>query len=123
MTQTWTFNPDQLATWLQAKTIAQQINQSPLFVQANIFILPEAESSDPDLSGIYVPTWDGGPAGFPEPTGQAGSDTAYWLHYRFTNGFAGMNVGLVRSEFARYPSSPLYVMGWLLQQVQQGFQG
>ena len=117
MSQTFLFNPDELATWAQAKTFAAAINQHPLFVQADIFVAPE--SANVNKAGIYVPTWDGGPGGFPEPSG----DGTFWLHFRFTNGFSGMNVGLVRSQFARYPSSPLYVMGWLLQQVQQGFQG
>lgn len=121
MSVTWTFNPDQLSTWVGAKALAVQINQFPLFVQQGIFVAPEL--NDPNTAGIYVPSWDGGPDGFPEPTGVAGSDQTFWLHFRFTNKFEGINVGLVRSEFQRYPSSPLYVMGWLLQQVQQGFQG
>ena len=41
-----------------------------------------------------------------------------WLHYRFSNGFEGVNVGLVVAEYQKYPAAPLYVDEWLLQQVE-----
>jgi Sulfotransferase domain len=106
------FNPDELATWKKAKHIRNRINGNPLFQQAKISI-PEV-TADATTSGIYVPTWAGGPAGFPEPA----EDGEFWLHFRFSNSFSGMNVGLVVAEFEKYPASPLYVMGWILAQVQ-----
>ena len=115
MSTTWNFNPDELATWAEATALRSLINGNPLFLQAGLSI-PNV-TTDPNTSGIYVPTWDGGPAGFPEPA--SASSDSFWLHFRFNSGFSGMNVGLVQAEFARYPSSPLYVMSWLLQQVQQ----
>lgn len=109
------FNPDQLATMAQAENFAGIINASQPFIQAGISILPQ--NDDPSKSGIYLPPWDPGPGGFPEPSGPGGLQ---WLHYRFSNGFNGVNVGLVIAEFNRYPSAPLYVCEWLLPQVQAG---
>lgn len=107
------FNPDQLATWADATLWAKRINESQPFIAAGITI----PKQDPPNSGIYLPPWNPGPGGFPEPSGPGG---LVWLHYRFSNGMSGVNVGLVIAEFKRYPSAPLYVYEWLLQQVQAG---
>ncbi len=106
------FNPAQLATWAEATYWAKIINGSAAFRQVGIFILPQ----NPPHSGIYLPPWDSGPHGDPEP--QIGN--SFWLHYRFSNNFEGMNAGLVRQKFLAYPTSPLYVVGTLLVEVQQG---
>ena len=103
------FNPDQLATWAQATQIAKIINASAPFQAAGISILKQ----NPPNSGIYIPAW--GSTGGPIPSGPGG---LVWLHFRFSNGMSGVNVGLVIAEFKRYPSAPLYVENWLLAQVQ-----
>jgi len=105
------FNPDQLATWAQATQYAKLINASAPFQAAGISI----PKQDPPNSGIYIPAW--GNTGGAEPSGPGG---LVWLHYRFSNGMSGVNVGLVIAEFARYPAAPLYVEQWLLAQVQSG---
>lgn len=99
------FNPDQLATWNQARKYAKRINGSVPFKQAGISI---------PADGIYLPSWVSGPGGDPEPSGP---DGLMWLHYKFSNGMDGVNVGLVVNEFQRYPAAPLYVFNWLLAQV------
>lgn len=108
------FNPAQLATWAEATMLARMINVSAPFQAAGISILPQ----DPQgkHSGIYIPTWVGGPGGFPIP--HIGDAT--FLHFRFSNSFEGMNVGLAKDKFSRYPNSPLYVLGELLKEVQSG---
>jgi hypothetical protein len=106
------FNPAQLATWAEATVLARTINTSAPFKAAGISILPQ----NPPRSGIYIPSWVGGPGGFPIP--HIGDAT--FLHFRFSNGFEGMNVGLVREKFKSFPLSPLYVLGQLLLEVQSG---
>ena len=97
------FNPDQLATWNQAEKYAKRINNSAPFRQAGITV-----------AEIYLPSWISGPGGSPEPSGP---DNLKWLHYKFSNGMDGVNVGLVVTEFQLYPAAPLYVFNWLLAQV------
>jgi hypothetical protein len=106
------FNPAQLATWAEATVLARTINASAPFKAAGISILTQ----HPPTSGIYIPSWVGGPGGFPIP--HIGDST--FLHFRFSNGFEGMNVGLAREKGKSFPLSPLYVMGQLLLEVQQG---
>jgi hypothetical protein len=108
------FNPAQLATWAEAIALANLINTSSTFKAAGVFILPQDPTHQ--HSGAYIPLWVGGPHGDPPP--QIGN--AYWIHFRFTNGMEGMNAGLVRQKFLAYPLSPLYVLGELLKEVQQG---
>lgn len=90
------------------------INKSAPFLSAGISILPQ----DPKHlhSGAYIPSWTAGPHGDPEP--QIGD--SFFIHYRFSNGMEGMNAGLVQDKFRRFPMSPLYVIGTLLVEVQQG---
>ena len=103
------FNPAELATWADATQYAKRINKSAPFQSAGLSIIPQ----NPPRSGIYIPAW--GNIGGPEPSGPRG---LWWLHFRFSNGFEGMNVGLVIDLFKRYPNSPLYVIGQLLAEVQ-----
>jgi hypothetical protein len=107
-----TFNPAQLATWAEATLLAKKINASAPFQSAGISIIPQ----NPPHSGIYIPSWVGGPGGFPIP--HIGDAT--FLHFRFSNGFEGMNAGLVREKFKSFPSSPLYVVGQILNEVLAG---
>jgi hypothetical protein len=113
--KTTSFNPAQLSTWADAVAYRKLINYSPVFYRLGLQIKPYWIAGDP-LPGIYVPAWSPGPGGFPVPSGPG----TQWYHFRFNNGFEGMNVGLVRDEFLRYPNSPLYVLQQLLIEVQQG---
>jgi len=108
------FNPAQLATWAEAMKLVSVINGSQQFQAAELFILPQ----DPNhiRSGAYIPSWVSGPGGFQEPV----NGNQYFIHFRFNNKFEGMNAGLVREKFKSYPSSPTYVIGTLLAEVQQG---
>lgn len=108
------FNTNQLATWEQAREMASKLSAGPILVGAGV----KPESSDPETSGIYLPSWSSGPGGFPEPnyTDQAGVKY-FFLHYRFRNGAQGMNVGLILDKFRRYPMSPLYVMSVLASEA------
>jgi hypothetical protein len=103
MTQTTqvSFNPNQLATWKQARELKSRINSSRPFKNVGI-----------SVTDIFIPEWVGGPGGFQEP--QAGG--TYWLHFNFSNGSVN-NVGLILTEFGIYPESPGYVFTWLLTQV------
>jgi hypothetical protein len=108
------FNPAQLATWAEAMALVKVINGSAQFQAAGLFILPQ----DPAHihSGAYIPSWVSGPGGFQEPVNR----NQYFIHFRYSNKFEGMNAGLVREKFASYPDSPAYVLGTLLAEVQQG---
>ncbi len=105
------FNTNQLATWEQARDYANRLNAGPIVVGAGV----KPETSDPDTSGIYLPSWVGGPGGFAEPnfTDPQTGAKYFFLHYRFRNGAQGMNVGLIMDKFRRYPNSPFYVMSAL----------
>ena len=108
------FNPAQLATWEEAIKLVDVINFSQLFQSAGVMILPQ----DPNHvhSGAYIPSWVGGPGGFQEPV----NGNQYFIHFRFSNGFQGMNCGLVREKFKSFPLSPVYVLGTLLKEAQSG---
>jgi hypothetical protein len=109
------FNTAQLATWNDARKMASLLSAGPIVVGEGV--LPE--STDPDKSGIYIPSWDGGPGGFQEPNyvdPQTGVQYLF-LHYRFLNGASGMNVGLIMDKFKRYPNSPTYVIMALAQEA------
>jgi hypothetical protein len=109
------FNTAQLATWDDARKYASLLSAGPIVVGLGV----SPESTDQAKSGIYVPSWDGGPSGFQEPTytdPQTGVQYS-WLHYRFLNGASGMNVGLIIDKFKRYPNSPAYVLSTLAQEA------
>jgi len=110
------FNEEQLATWDEAKRLAQFIDSSGEFQSAGIHTLPI--TGDFTTSGIFIPSWASGPGGFPEPSDLPNSN--YFLHFRFSNRMEGMNVGLVRGAVNRYPNSPDYVLSELLREVQEG---
>ena len=106
------FNPAQLATWAEATALVKLINASAQFQAAGLFILPQ----DPlhVHSGAFIPSWVSGPGGFQEPV----NGNQYFIHFRYNNGFEGMNAGLVREKFRSFPLSPAYVIGTLLAEVQ-----
>ena len=104
---TWTFNPAQLATWQQARDLAKQIDAFRQSTGALMGGGVAPETTDAATSGIYVPSWAGGPAGFPEPSDSAGN--AFWLHFRFNNGVSGLNAGLILDKLRRYGNNEMYV--------------
>lgn len=106
------FNPEQLSTWDEAKLIATHF-LTPTFEGQIVGGGLKPVTNDPTTSGIYLPSWASGPGGFPEPA----IGKARFYHFRFKNGFEGVNVGLVRELFSRYPSSPMYVLGRLKQEI------
>ena len=107
MSVTWTFNPNQLATWQEAKDLSDQINAFRQSSGVNMGGGVMPVTTDLDTSGIYVPSWSGGPGGFPEPNDAANNE--YWLHFRFANGRSGVNVGLILDKIQRYGGNTLYV--------------
>jgi hypothetical protein len=108
---TWTFNPAQLATWDDARALAAKIEafrqSQGLYMAGGV----APETKDPNTSGIYVPSWDGGPGGFPEPNDV--ENLKYFLHYRFVNGRAGINVGLILDKERRFAGNDMYVFYYL----------
>lgn len=102
---TWTFNPNQLATWAEARELIPRIDAFRFTNGVNMGggVLPEAP--DVKISGIFVPYWEGGPGGFPAP--HAGDDK-FWLHYRWANGKEN-NVGLMLDLLRRYGNNEQYV--------------
>jgi hypothetical protein len=109
------FNTAQLATWDQARQYAKTLSSGPIVVGGGVHV----ENHDPKVSGIYIPSWDGGPGGFAEPfyVDPKTGVKSLFLHYRFNNGASGMNVGLIMDKFKRYPNSPVYVLGALAQEA------
>lgn len=110
--QLTTFNPEQLCTWDEAKhviakKIAQPINGK--LIGGGIKPLTNQYQN----SGIYLGTAPWNTVGGPEPA--IGKAKSYC--FRFKNGFEGMNCGLVRRLFQRYPNSPLYVLSKLLEEA------
>ena len=111
------FNLAQLSTYDEAREIAQKLSAGPIVVGGGV----KPENSNQDLSGIYRPSWLPGPGAFPEPNyvDEVTGKKYYFLHFRFRNGAEGMNVGLIKDKFRRYPSSPLYVLGQLAQEANE----
>jgi len=110
------FNMAQLATWEDARQYANILSAGPIVVGEGV----SPETNDPGTSGIYIPSWVGGPGGFAEPN-YADPQTGkkyFFLHYRFRNRAEGMNVGLIMDKFSRYPMSPAYVMTALAAEAQ-----
>ena len=107
------FNVAQLATWEQAREIAARLSQGPIVVGNGV----APESSNAARSGIYIPEWLTH-TGFAVPHHVDADGKQYlYLHFRFKNGAEGMNVGLVREQFKRYATSPLYVQKCLADEA------
>ncbi len=104
------FNPAQLSTWDEAKVIAQHflVQVDGSLIGGGLATL----TNDVNTSGIYLPSWTTGPNSTEPQIGKA-----KWYHFRFKNGFYGVNVGLVRDLFSRYPNSPLYVLSQLKKEI------
>jgi hypothetical protein len=108
-----TFNPEQLCTWNEAKQVIAKKVQTPFngrVIGGGLVPLTD----DYTTSGIYLGTAPWNRLGGPEPA--IGKAKSYC--FRFKNGFAGMNCGLVRGMFERYPNSPLYVLSQLCMEVE-----
>ena len=109
------FNSAELTTLQEAVDFRKRLNYAPSFYKRALQILPWWGEVDNRTSGIFIPLWEGGPGGFEIPN----DGLSHWYHYRFSNGFEGMNAGLVRDRFARYPNSPLYVIEQIALEVQE----
>ncbi len=121
------FNAEQVATWDEARAIRESINNHPLFKNSNLQIMSESSgwTKHPlydwlpmvkTKSGIYIPEWLSGPHS--DPTPQIG--ISYWLHFRYNNGFEDSNVGLIRTKFKAYPTSPDHVFEYLWNEAMKG---
>jgi len=112
----WNFNPAQLATWDEARKLAADIDtfRHTTGVLMGLGVAPEI--GDANTSGIYVPSWVGGPGGFPEPHDSA--TNRFWLHFRFNNRVSGINVGLILDKIARYGGNTMYVFSSLANDLQ-----
>jgi hypothetical protein len=115
---TWTFNPNQLATWDDARALAAQIETFRITTGVPMGGGVKPETADANTSGLYVPSWVGGPGGFPEPNDV--ENLKYWLHFRFQNGASGINVGLILDKLVRYGGNTMYVFSSLANDLQQG---
>jgi hypothetical protein len=113
---TWTFNPAQLATWDDARVLVVRMNNFRQKTGALLGGGVVPETTDANTSGIYVPSWTGGPGGFPEPNDV--ENLKYWLHFRFANGVSGVNVGLILDKLARYGNNEMYVFSSLANDLQ-----
>lgn len=123
-----TFNPNQLASYAQARALRDYLNSAPQFAGRNVLPGDDEQGAgsvtvpNPNFPwlppkviqvGIYIPSWTAGPHADPEPN----DNDKLFLHFRFVNGFEGANVGLMLDKFSRYPSSPMYVLTALAQEI------
>ena len=104
------FNLAQLCTDQQARDMRGKINSFPrpdgrhvgggVMLGDSFIRIPNGPADDPTKDGIFLPSWDPGPGGFPEPNGVDPVTGAklYWLHLRFKNGLVS-NVGLMYVEW------------------------
>jgi len=112
------FNDNQLATWQQAIDLAAAIEKhaetSGLYMGGGVKpITYEADGSgkiDNKTSGIFIPEWVGGPAGFVIPNNEdAGT---LFLHFKFVNNKV-CNVGLILDKIRRFSGNVNYVFSYL----------
>ena len=103
------FNAAQLCTWNEAKEIAKHflVTVDGSLIGGGLAKL----TNDVATSGIYLLVFGDGIN--PEP--RIGDMKFY--HFRFNNGFKGVNCGLVRDLFSRYPNAPLYVLSQLKKEI------
>ncbi|MDQ6706173.1 MAG: hypothetical protein M3Z85_09410 [Acidobacteriota bacterium] len=115
MSQDTQFNRTQLATWQQARDLAQKLSAGPIVVGNGV----KPENKNQQLSGIYIPDWQGGPANFQQPhfTDKETGEDFFFLHFRFRNGAEGMNVGLILDTMKRFATSPVYAMNCLADEA------
>ncbi len=107
VTLAFAFNPAQLSTKAAADALAKQIDE----VRFN------GEQIGGGVAAVYIPEWLSGPGGFKEP-GVVKDGVEYrFYHLKFKNGVEGVNVGLVVDRLKRNPSSPLYVLKALYDEV------
>lgn len=120
MTVQQKLNAAQLSTLAQAMDYASKLSGGAIVVGGGILApvarTPDMQDGDPDYtnsqSGIYLEPWVN--AGSQTPPGKiADGDVYFPFQFRFKNGAAGMNVGLIIDKFRRYPTAPSYVMGTL----------
>jgi hypothetical protein len=127
------YNSQELASYVQARTLVTAINSTLLPLggstpipmgggvlpgddEATTMANPPAE---PQNTGIYMPTWSNVPGAGPEGSAVGPDGTKYYtLCLRFVNGKVGMNVGLILDKFSRYPLSPNYVIGQIAAEAE-----
>ncbi|MEO7145700.1 MAG: hypothetical protein ABI165_19575 [Bryobacteraceae bacterium] len=83
-------NPNQFATIMEAKAIAQQLSG----IGGGVKPLTD----DDTVSGIYIPQYFG-------PWAAPSIGDSKFFHFRFNNGAEGFNVGLVRLFMQVFPAS------------------
>lgn len=119
------FNPAQLASYFDARSLRAYLNSTPQFAKNQILggddeiVAPvEPDPNFPWLTplpptfGIYVPVWSNVPGAGPAPN----DGDKLWLHFATANGRKGFNVGLAIDKFKRYPASPEYVVRALAEE-------
>lgn len=113
------FNRAQLITYEDAVVLRDMINKTPLYTGQLLGGGVKPFTADPDKSGIYRPLWLPGPGSFPEPHYTRPEDglTEYGYLFRFNNGADGVNAGLIRDKFTRYPTSPGYVLNSFAEEI------
>lgn len=122
------FNSSQLATYAEARVLRDYLNSTQQFADNRILLGDDEANSAPvpnpnfpwlppsvafPRAGIYLPTWAAGPHGDAEPN----QGDSLFLHFRYTNGREGFNVGLAREKFKSFPNSPGYVVDELAREA------
>lgn len=105
-------NPAQLCTLEEARVLAKVLTANGV----GGGVRPVAP--DQGESGIYVPIWLAGPAGFRPPSGGDEENPTRWYHLRFENGAEGINAGLILDMFRRHPAAPHYVLETVRRNVE-----
>ncbi len=127
-------NSRQLASYEQARALVAAINSYLIdFKDGGVprpmgnGVLPgddegriREDGTQSETSGIYVPSWVGGPAGFKQGAAIDENGVKYGtLLLRFRKGNHGMNVGLFLDKLSRFPTAQDYVVRYLAQEAEQ----
>ncbi len=105
------FNSNQLATYEEARELKSQIENFRITHEIYMAGGVADENKDVGKSGIYIPSWESGPGGFPEPNDA--EDQKFFLHFRFNSGRSGINVGLILDKIRRFAGNFSYVFYYL----------
>lgn len=93
----------QYVTLDEAKKIAKQIGEIgggvlPYNPETVDEYAAPLQDDDPNRSGIYIPSYIGGPFATPS------NGDAKFFHFRFVNGAEGFNAGLIKATMAYSPT-------------------
>lgn len=72
------------------------------------------ERLDIRIVDIYIPVSFGVPA--PPPVNYKGQTYSY-IHFKFSNGYSGVNAGLIIQKFQNFSSSPRYVLDQIAGEI------